>query len=397
MKTKLLLFNVILLIAITANTQNSGIEKNEPQNTVSILMEKSGSKVTIGGYSEINYNQPFDKNIRSVGQLDVQRLVILFAYKFNDKVDFISEIEYEHVKEVFVEQAFINYKLNNWLNLRAGLLLIPMGIINEYHEPTTFNGVERPLIANKVIPTTWREIGAGFTGNFNNIGLKYKVYLVNGLNGFDSTPKFSGAGLRSGRQKGAKSFMSSPNLSFKFEYYGINFLKIGVAGYFGKSESILFDGLDKNNDEMILHADSSRIGINLIGLDARFNQKGFAFRGAYFLGFLSNTNQYNSFTGKDVGSELFGYYIEASYNLMRLFEKPDRELVLFTRYENYDTQSNVETETIKNDAYAVQQIVTGLGHRIADGVVIKADIQFMKNKMQENYTKQFNVGIAVWF
>ena len=97
------------------------------------------SGLTIGGYGEINYND-FDNG---PSELDVQRLVLLFAYKFDDRVSFITEIEYEHVKEVYIEQAWLNYALADKISLRAGLLLVPMGIINEYHESTTFNGVER--------------------------------------------------------------------------------------------------------------------------------------------------------------------------------------------------------------------------------------------------------------
>jgi len=394
----MILLAALMFQLMTSYAQLSEKTENEPQNTSMKLMSTNDSKISIGGYAEINYNQPFGNDIRSNGELDVQRMVLLFAYQFNDRVDFVTEIEFEHVKEVFVEQAFIRYKLNEWMNLRAGLILIPMGIINEYHEPTTFNGVERPLIANKLIPTTWREIGIGFSGKFNDLGLKYQVYLVNGLNGYDDgTAKISGGGLRSGRQKGAESFMSSPNLSFKIDYYGISNLKLGFSGYLGKTQSTMFDGLDTNNDALVMMADSSRVGLNLFGIDARYNKDGFAFRGAYFAGILSNTAEYNELTGKDVGSKLFGYYMEASYNLMRLFENRNEELVFFARYENYNTQSDVEAGTIKDDAYAVKQITAGLGYRIASGVVLKADLQFHKNKTQDSYAKQFNAGVAVWF
>ena len=119
--------------------------------------------VTIGGYGEILYNKPQDLN----AEIDVQRLVMLFGYKFDERVQFVTEIEFEHVKEVYVEQAFINYNLTQGLNIRAGLMLVPMGIINEFHEPTTFNGVERPNLDKNIIPTTWREIGIGVSGRLN--------------------------------------------------------------------------------------------------------------------------------------------------------------------------------------------------------------------------------------
>ncbi len=79
---------------------------------------------------------------------------------------------------------------------------MPMGIINEYHEPTTFNGVERPLIDKYIAPTTWREIGFGATGILLPLSIKYQAYVMNGFNGYNGTAQLSGKdGLRKGRQK----------------------------------------------------------------------------------------------------------------------------------------------------------------------------------------------------
>ena len=109
-------------------------------------------------------------------------MVILVGYNFNDDVQFVTEIEFEHVSEVFVEQAFINYSIGNNVSLRGGLMLIPMGIVNEYHEPTTFNGVERPAVDNVIVPTTWRELGVGVIGRFPDASLGYQAYIFNGFN-----------------------------------------------------------------------------------------------------------------------------------------------------------------------------------------------------------------------
>ena len=159
--------------------------------------------LTIGGYGNIDYNQPIDNNVRQNGKLDVHRLVMLFGYHFNSKTSLITEIEYEHVTEVYIEQAFLNHRINSKLNLRGGLMLTPMGITNEYHESPTFNGVERPLIDKYLAPTTWREIGAGINGNLPSLTMKYQAYLMNGFNGYDGTSKLNGIyGLRKGRQKG---------------------------------------------------------------------------------------------------------------------------------------------------------------------------------------------------
>ena len=125
------------------------------------------SNLTFGGYGEIVYNQPEGLN----GKLDVQRLVILMGYKLSDKVGLLTEIEYEHVNEVYVEQFYLNYKLTDNFNIRGGLMLIPMGISNEFHEPVFFNGVNRPSVDGSIVPTTWREIGAGVSGKFDEMSL----------------------------------------------------------------------------------------------------------------------------------------------------------------------------------------------------------------------------------
>ncbi len=226
--------------------------------------------------------------------------------------------------EVYVEQAFLQYKLNSSLNFRGGLLLVPMGIINEYHEPNTFNGVERPLIDKYIAPTTWREIGFGVTGNFLPASIKYQAYVMNGFNGYDGTGKLSGKdGLRKGRQKGAESFISSPNFSGKMEYYGMRGLNIGLSGYFGKTQSTLYDGISKNDDIALAVADSSVVGVSMLGLDTRYAIKGLQLRAQFYYSKLSNSAQYNVFTAKadgtlnDVGSSMIGYYAELGYNVLR--------------------------------------------------------------------------------
>ena len=390
---------LILLLFASALSMNVVLAQalNEPTNAATKLLDQNQGKLTIGGYGQIDFNQKFDHTIRTNGTLDVHRMVLLFGYQFNDRVDFVTELEFEHVKEVFVEQAFIRYKLNDFMALRAGLILIPMGIINEYHEPTTFNGVERPSIANSIIPTTWREIGAGLSGKFTDIGLKYQIYLVNGLNGYDGNGKISGAGIREGRQKGAESYISSPNLSFKLDYFGVSNLKLGLAGYFGKTQSTLYNGIDKTNNHLMMMADSSVINLSMIGLDLRYENSGFSFRSALIFGGLGNTIEYNAFTGSNAGSAMFGFYAEAAYDILAASKSNPNGLTFFVRYENLNTQSKVEKNTLKDDKFAVKEIITGVGYRIADGVVLKSDFRFYKNKTENKYSKQFNAGVAVWF
>lgn len=379
-------------------------EKTQSEPNLADKLLNSDNKLTIGGYGEVHYNQALENGVSKNGTLDVHRMVLMVGYNFNSKVQFISEFEFEHVTEVYVEQAFIQYKLNSWINLRGGLMLIPMGIINEYHEPTTFNGVERPFIDTKISPSTWREIGIGISGNVLPASMKYQLYIVNGFNGYDGTAKLNGSnGFRNGRQKGAESYISSPNLTGKIEYYGIKGLNIGLSGYFGKTQSKLYNGLDKEDAVSLASADSSVVGLAMIGIDGRYSVKGFTLKGQYYVNSISNSLEYNYFTSSDagkpndLGSAMNGMYFEAGYDVLRFITKTDMNLIPFVRFESYNTQSAVEATIIQNHANKVTAITTGLTLKLTKGAVVKTDFQFIKPGDKTNYSKVFNAGIGIMF
>jgi hypothetical protein len=390
------------VLTLLANGQVSEKTVNRYVNSADLMLNSDG-KLMIGGYGEVHYNQPIDGEVRNNGTLDVHRMVMLLGYNFTDKTLFISELEFEHVSEVYVEQAFLQHKVNPYLNLRAGLLLIPMGIVNEYHEPTTFNGVERPLIDGKISPSTWREIGFGFTGNILEASLKYQAYLVNGFNGYDGTAKLSGKiGLRSGRQKGAESYISAPNYSARVEYYGIRGLNLGLSGYVGNTQSKLYQGINKSDAAALAKADSSVVGMAMVGADARYSLKGFQARGQFYYTSLSNTEEYNRFTAtgaklNDLGSAMTGYYVEAGYNVLRFLTNVESELIPFVRYEMYNTHAGVDGSITMNKAYQTKAITTGLTYKLAKGVVVKADLQLNKAATASVYSKTLNAGIGVMF
>jgi len=331
---KLALFICFLITGIMfSQTAQDSITFNPQQQLNAaqrILSGNYGKAVTVGAYGEMTYNQPESDN----GELDVQRLVLLFGYKFNDKTQFVTEVEFEHVEEVFIEQAFVNYAVGDNLSLRGGLMLVPMGIVNEFHEPTTFNGVERPEVDNVIVPTTWRELGVGVTGRFPDASLSYQAYIFNGFksvttSGDDVVGYLNGSsGLRGGRQKGIKSTVDSPTFSAKLDYYGLPGLRLGLSGYFGKTQAP--DDLEK--------LDGANVGISMVGFDARYAFQKFTARGQFIYTALSDTEDYNALTGNNLGSALMGYYAEAGYNLLPLTAK--QKLFAFARYENYNTHAD---------------------------------------------------------
>ena len=383
----------IMLIALFSNV-------NAQNSAEKIVAGNPG--LHIGGYAQVDFNlNGRDGTIHNNGKLDVHRLVTFFGYNFNEKASFVSEVEFEHVSEVYVEQAFLDYKIKKNLSINAGLMLIPMGIQNLYHEPASFNGVERTNVDKYIIPTTWREMGIGLSGRSIEHSINYQAMLVNGFNGYNDGGVFSGkSGLRSGRQKGAESYITYPDFAGRVSYYGHPGLNLGFSAYVGDSESKAYDGLDLADESAVASADSTIIGIQMLGVDARYNKGSLQLTGQYILANLSNTDQYNAITSKDLGSKLTGYYAEVGYNLMDgiipFIESETEELIAFARYENYNTHAETEGVAI-NDVYNRTEMTFGLGFKVAQGAVFKADYQIKSNANSEEETGQFNFGIGVWF
>lgn len=359
--------------------QDQALSTNSGETLLNSLQSKG---FTLGGYGQIDYNEPDGS---APGKIDVHRLVLLFAYKFNDKVSFLTEIEYEHVKEVYVEQAYLRYQMAPSVNFVAGLMLVPMGIINEFHEPTTYYGVERPNVDKYIVPTTWRELGFGFNGVLPDANLKYQAYIFNGFKSYeDGSGVLRGSdGLRKGRQKGAESFVNSANFSAKLDWYGLPGLRLGLSGYFGETQT---------DDSSVAN---STVGVAMLGLDARYKYQNLELRGQYIHSNLKDTEAYNELTGKDLGSRMEGLYAEVAYN----FPLNDVEaLTPFVRYENYNTHAGVDGDLIANKAYDRDEWIFGLNWRVAQGAALKMDYQIVNNAMPgSEATKIFNAGVGVWF
>ncbi|HCO86026.1 MAG TPA: hypothetical protein DIT95_21205 [Arenibacter sp.] len=392
MKRISVVFGLLLATGVFAQTANDSITL-DPQKQLNaaqrLLSGNYASAVTVGAYGEMLYNQPEGDN----GEIDVQRLVLLLGYRFNDRAQFVTEIEFEHVEEVYVEQAFVNYNLGNSVNLRGGLMLVPMGIVNEFHEPTTFNGTERPAMDNVIVPTTWRELGVGVFGRVNDLSLGYQAYIFNGfksteadgeggINGFLQ----GSSGLRGGRQKGIKSTIDTPTLSAKLDYYGIPGLRVGLSGYFGKTQAA----------DDVEELTGANIGISMVGLDARYALGNFTARGQFIYASLSDTEDYNALTGSNLGSALQGWYVEGAYNLLPAGN--EQKLFAFARYEKYDTHADTAGSLARNDAYNKTDVTTGLTYHLAPGVVLKGDYQFKSNAVDNSDLQNvLNFGIGVWF
>src|SRR6059036_4182488 len=229
-------------------------------------------RTTVGGYGEVHYTNPTGPKTPPV--VNLARFVVYLAHSFDDRLAFRSELEVEDAKleggraggEVALEQAYLDYRLADWITLRTGLVLPPVGIINETHEPPTFNGVDRPGFDHDVIPTTWREIGVGAVGTVpGGSGLAYRVYLVNGLRADGLS---AGEGIREGRQEGREASFANPSFTGRLEWARPG-LKLGGSFWYGGTAAA----------DPALGKGAFAAPITLLSADARYDVSAFMFRG----------------------------------------------------------------------------------------------------------------------
>ncbi|BCG64036.1 MAG: hypothetical protein methR_P1801 [Methyloprofundus sp.] len=185
-------------------------------------------RTTIGGYGELHYNNYDSSDAKQQkDEIDFHRFVLFFGHEFTDNLRLFSEVEIEHSISgngwgggVELEQAYIEYDVTDQASMKAGLFLIPIGIINETHEPTTFYGVERNNVEKYIIPTTWWEAGISTKYNFAN-GIGVQLGLTSGLNADDGY-------IRGGRGKISKQLVKSGGVYGGIKYTGLPGLEVAA-------------------------------------------------------------------------------------------------------------------------------------------------------------------------
>jgi hypothetical protein len=345
---------------------------------------------TIGGYGEVHYTNV--SGPRTPGAVTVKRFVVYLAHTFNDRIAFRSELEVEDAKvepgkprgEVGVEQLLLDYRVTDWLTLRSGLVLVPVGIINETHEPPTFNGVDRPAFDQDLIPTTWREIGVGAAGAIPGGGLSYRVYLVNGLRaaGFSAD-----AGVREGSGEGQDASFANPSLTGRLEWSRPG-LKLAASFWYGGTA----------NDDSILGRGSFAAPITLLSADARYDVGAFAVRGEVAHISVPDAGAIDARYGTAIGSHLGGGYVEGAYNVLHLLAPASaQKLSVFVRHERYDMQAAVPAGIVKDGSLARRITTFGLTYKPTWNTAFKGDYQLVRNQADAGTHDVLSLGIGFQF
>ena len=305
--------------------------------------------LSIGGYGEGRLR------MASADDFDWYRHIMYFGYKFNDSWILNTEVELEHVDEVFVEFAYLDYiGLTENMNFRTGLMLNPMGLINEFHEPTTYLAANRPQTESVIIPSTWRENGFGVFGEAG--GFDYKLYYMNGLDGagFGET----NSSLRGGRQKGSRAMAEDWAFVASANYVDIPGVRLGASIYSGDSGQGQGFG-DMETDIFEVHAEYksgpwwARAMMAEAEVTDRLDDPGTA-----------------PFVEGDM--DLTGTYFELGYNLM---DGSDSALYPFIRIEEIDDGAGKDEFT-----------TLGVHYRPIDQICFKLD------KCDETDTTSFVIG-----
>jgi hypothetical protein len=344
---------------------------------------------TLSGYMEVHLNKKQDLPTEA----DLHRFVLMVGHTFTDRLKFWSEVEVEHAfvegaeesGEVAIEQAYVDLMVHRRFNLRTGMVLVPVGIINERHEPPTFHGVERTFVDTVIVPTTWRDTGVGAFGDLGR-GFSYRAYLVPGV---DATGFTAEEGIKDGRQQGGRADASDPAVTGRLEYRRAG-LTAGGSFWTGGSGFGL------------IRLDIETPTVSVGSLDARYRRGRHELRGQWSVvniggaGDLNRALQLQSGNSPNIASRLLGAYGEVATRV-----SPDawlHELVAFGRYELFDTQNKMPEGFLPIEELQRSAVVIGATYFPDPDVAYKFDVSREFNKSEDvRGPWRVNFGVGWWF
>ena len=404
----------------------------------SVMQHVNGKRLSVGGYGEVAMSRNFysdhvsrysladeHKDDPSHGRFDIPHAVIYLGYDFGKGWTMGTEIEFEHGGvgmayekedeeggeweqevekggEVELEQFWIQKSFGRWANIKAGHIVVPVGLNNAYHEPLNFFTVYRPEGENTVLPSTWHQTGVSFWGRTK--GWRYELQFLAGLN----SDNFTNTGwINKGPGTPTEGEIATKyGTALRIDNYCIKGLRIGLSGYYGHA---IGNSYPNNKDG----AESKYKGVAAIGaIDFTYNNYNWIVRGQADYGYLSDAKQLKYFTNRlnglspfhhsaFVSKNAFAYGIEAGYNVFSQIEKlrqDNQKLYLFGRYEHYNPYAS-KTKNTSYDYTNVKRMAVGINYYPVKQIVVKAEYSHRFLKSQYNNEPAINIGVAYegWF
>ena len=346
--------------------------------------------LAIGGYGEI-YNKSYlagDQYDKS----DAYRGVFYIGYKFDDEWSLNTEIELEHVDESYLEFAYIDYdpkQFDGKLGFRAGLLLLPLGIINEMHEPTTYHGVFRPWVENKLIPTTSRENGVGIYGTLMDGMVDYKWYYVTSWQNPAATK--TGAGMRDFRGKGGSTVSNEFANTAKLVIHVNDYTDIGFS---------IWDGEINPKSGTAVTVNDSNSSVRMLTSYIQGEYLSFEYTALYHENRFSSVSRLNSTLTsnlhKKFGKKQVGYYYDIAKDIGS-FLGTDWYVAPFYRYEYLDFHDEVDSSAFKNSDFETQYYTFGVTIKPIYNVALKFDVTRYTDKADLGDYRALNIGLGYIF
>lgn len=353
----------------------------------------AASATVVSSYGEIGYSRP--THSAKDTSVDVQRAVIGVQHRFDDQTKMISEFEWEHAitsssdgGEAEVEQLWVEREFKADLRGRAGLFLMPVGLINQNHEPTAYYGVFRPDVDTKIIPSTWREVGIGLAGDIWN-GLNWDVALTTAPNLTKWDPASTEGRDRGPLQAihGEGQFAAARDLGL---VAALNWRTPGLL----LGGAVVYDSIGQHQPEF--QANGAKL--LLLDLHGRYQIAGWDFAGELVRGTISNIDALNtSFINSPTANPtlvphlFYGGYVQAAYTL---WSSGDYTLSPFARYEILNTGADYGALAVASQP--TERVKTlGANLMIGEGVVLKADYRAYRQNKQPDAVNHFNLGSSL--
>src|SRR5688572_4959961 len=349
---------------------------------------RASQGLSIAGYGEMLAENFAAENESGAGgapttRVDFLRAVLYTGYRFNDRFLFNSEIEVEHGNEIFVEFAYVDYLANDNLTFRGGLLLIPLGLVNEFHEPNVFFGARRPETEQRIIPSTWRENGGGILGSAGPVN--FRAYVTNGFNGAG----FTSAGLRGGRQRGVQARAANLAFSGRVDVTPVPGIFAGVGFYNGGS----------GQEQVVLNGERLDLGTTVAEVHGQAQMRGFDVRALFARSTLDEAGDASLAlrlpTTAPLAETMLGGYVQVGYNVLSQLGTAVA-LTPYVRYEHVDTQHEVPAGFTRDLTRDGDFKTLGIDLKPIPNVVIKTEYQWLTTAAGTG-RNQFNLNLGYSF
>ena len=432
---------VLSIIGAAACMLTPNCAKAQYSAADSVQNHVKGNRLSIGGYGEAAYTRNFYsdnvyrytdpksyKNDPSHGRFDIPHAVIYISYDFGKGWTMSSEIEFEHTGsggaiekeyseggegeqevekggEVELEQFWIQKSFGSFLNVRAGHIVVPVGLTNAHHEPLNYFTVYRPEGEATILPCTWHDTGISIWGRLGDF--RYEVQMLAGLDAF----MFDRENWIQGGVGSPFEFKVANKYGFaaRIDNYTLPGLRVGLSGYYGQamhnSYPHEFEGEDANGNKKTYDGTKGRVAIGAI--DFTFNRYNWIVRGNADYGYLSNastiskikrnlTSNNAPYKKTPVGKNAVAVGIEAGYDVFSQIGKlreDNQKLYLFGRYEYYNSYIPAKDQA-KYEYTGKNRMAFGVNYYPIPQIAVKAEYSKRFFKSQYNNEPSVSLGVA---